>query len=208
MNFFRIAMAKSSTFTPTSNTYTTPGTQSVNVPAGATYVTMECIAGGSSGTVSTIGGGGGAYAAKNSFSVVGLATVFIQVGAGAATGNTKGTNSYVKETDTSGTIRCLAAASSASSSVGGLDSGCTGDVKHSGGDGFGGGGGAGGPTSAATNCTGETGTAGGGGSAGAGGNGLPGPGAPTAGSNYGGGGARSQDNFSAGAGGWVKLSWT
>jgi len=206
-------------YTPSSNTYTTPGTGSVSVPAGATYVVAEVIAGGNAGLgvasypSGGIGGGGGAYSKSNPMPLVGISTIWYDVGDGGATNGALGTDSVVRYTNSGGTILALAAAG-ASTGAGGLASSGTGALKNNGGDGLvevRSGGGAGGPDADGGDVTGTPGTDG---VAGAGGGGSAGDGAiwNANGGNYGGGGASFLDAdvnfFTPGAGGWVKLSWT
>ena len=216
-----------SSFAPFSTEYTTPGTQTVSIPAGATAVTIECIGAGGSGGAATgatyrAGGGGGEYAKTISYSLSGLTGLHISVpnsvaGVSASSDGNTGAQATVRENTSGGTIICQAnggqggkqGTGSAKNGYGGT--GGTGDVLHDGGtsrrssNGRSGGGGAGGPTSAGGDVgNSSTGGAGGGSPAGAGGDADSGNG-----SNYGGGGGAAGGSAASGDGaqGWIKLSW-
>lgn len=225
------------TFAGYSTEYTTPGTQTISIPAGASTVTVECIAGGASGSRNggpggnAPGGGGGEYAQKTTYSVAGLTGIYISVPASvagvssSATAGNAGSDCFAKENSSGGTDICRAKGAPATATpgfgakTGAGGSGGTGDILRSGGstseDRFapnvaGAGAGAGGTTGAGGSVTNSnTGGTSGGSPAGAGGN-SPGTGAGdgTAGSNYGGGGGASVSGTSgAGAQGWLKLTW-
>ena len=185
-------------FTPVSTDYTTPGTQTVSIPDGATAVTVECIGSGGAGGAS-YGGGGGEYAQKTSYAVAGLTGIYISVP--DAFTSSDGDAAFAKENSSGGTTIALANGGLRASHGGAGGTGGTGDILHDGGAGnpARGGGGAGGPTSAGGNGSGSTGGAGGGSPAGAGGD------EGSAGHNYGGGGAAGS---TIGAPGWIRLSWT
>ena len=190
--------AVSSAFTPFSTEYTTPGTQTVSIPAGATTFDVECIAAGGGGTsgAGLSGGSGGGYAKKSGYSVAGLTGVFISVPNTTAV-NSDGASCFSKENSSGGTdiIRATGGA------------GSVGDTLRTGGSataaGASGGGGAAGTTGNGSNNSGSSGGAGGGTPAGAGGNGN------AAGNNYGGGGGDcgASGTNCLGAQGWLKISW-
>lgn len=197
-------------FTPYSTTYTTPGDYTIAKPFASTFVTIECYGGGGTGggDGGSYGGGagGGAYSKTTNQSLGGYTAVWIRVG------TTDQLSDARKDTIT-GTRVCMANCGSAgyNGGAGGPTVGGVGDVKYAGGNGDptgGGGGGAAGPSGTGGNASGATGGTGNGGVAGNGGAGGAGY---TAGSNYGGGGGSNGTQLNpqaAGAGGWVKLSWT
>lgn len=198
------------------DTYTTQQLNvSVSKPDGATRLMVEAIGGGGSGVRGQVqsnnismGGGGGAYSRTNSYDVEGISVVDIYIAVGADT--------TVRETNSSGTIICMAQRGRSNSptnqSPGGSASSGVGDVKYSGGAGgaiqnfnstFVGGGGAAGPDG--------DGTWGGSNVAGTGGGSPAGNGGTNensfAGNNYGGGGAGKANVAGAGTIGWLRLTW-
>jgi len=188
-------------------TYTTPGTQTVSIPDGASFVTVECIGAGANGShtadPTVNGGGAGAYSKRNSYSLSGLTGIYISVPTG------QGGDAFAKENSSGGTTICLAAGKSTANSSGALSTSCTGDLKYSGGDGDGSGGtgaiaggGAGGPNGAGTAASVNTPGVGGGGAAGNGGNGSQ------DGFVYGGGGGCTNVTDKLGAQGWLRLTFT
>lgn len=188
--------AGASGFVGYSTEYTTPGTQTIAKPFGATSVTIECIgAGGLGGTGKSNGGGGGAYSKRLAYSVTGLSDVYLVIpasNAGAA---------EAKENTSGGTVICSANGGTSGNSGGaGGTTGGTGDTKYAGGEGGngGGGGGAAGPSGAGGGTGGSVGGLSGGSPGGNGGN------YGVAGSNYGGGGGLPALN---GGSGYVKLTW-
>lgn len=200
------------TFVGYSTTYSTVGTQTVSIPVGATTVTVECFGGGEAGSTNFksfgVGGGGGAYSKRNSYSTAGLSGIYIDVPAGGSLGGADGADAVARENSVAGTIVCLAkGGGTAGGGVGGASASGTGDVKHSGGNGAGaisssGGGGGAGPSGNGSNGSGATGGASGGSPAGAGGNGTN-----NAGNEAGGGGGAGSSSFAAGAKGRVILTW-
>lgn len=194
--------------------YTTAGTQTIPVPAGATGVIIECIGGGG-GSRSAIGtkagdvnpgGGGGAYSKTTLSSLVGYTDIYISVGAGGTYTN-NGSDSFAKQNTSGGTTVCLAKGGDANTNGGAAGSG-TGDLKYSGGRGgtggvgptFGGGGAAssagdGGNTSTSTGGTSSGSPGGSGGNSG------------QAGNVYG-GGCGFGNSANSGAKGYIKLSWS
>ena len=191
--------AHSASFSPFSTTYTTPGTQTISIPAGATSVVIECIGAGSSGVpekTGTYGGNGGDYAKTTISSLSGYSALYISVPAATAA-NTPGASAFVKRDNSTGTTLCRGYGGGPGSGSQSLYNGSLGDVIHYGGEGANsnGGGGAGGPT-------GNGGVGPGGAGNSPGGNG--GSTSASAGQNYGGGGGSA----STGAQGWIKLSWS
>lgn len=184
---------------PAPTTYTTVGTQTVLASfwGSATRATIELYAAGANTLGGSIGGGGGQYAKKNTYSLAGLTGLFLTIPAGGS-----GAACLVQENSGSGGT--IVQAISPTSSTGGT--GGTGDVTNDGGSGgFGtgtAGGGAGGSSSAGGNAVGATPGAGGGGLAGAGGTtGFNGGN----GVNYGGGAAAQSSAL--GAQGAIKITW-
>jgi len=177
--------------------YTTPGTETIAKPLGATSVTIECIGAGGLGTAGGKGGGGGggAYSKRLAYSVTGLSDVYLVIpasNAGAA---------QAKENTSGGTVICSAnGGADGSAGNNGGSTGGTGDTKYAGGIGTGGGGGGGaaGPSGAGSNAAGNAGGSSGGSPGGNGGN------SGVAGSSYGGGGGTGNN---AGGSGYVKLTW-
>lgn len=205
-------------FTPYSTEYTTPGTQTVSVPAGATSVTIECIGAGAgaywnNGAIRS-GGGGGGYAKATSYSVSGLSAIYLSIPGAAATG-TSGGDAFAKANSSGGTTICLAKGGGVGTySVGGSGGYAvceTGDVKRNGGAGYFGssnaaaaGGGAANSASDGGNATPYAGGAAGTGTAPAGAGGT----AYANGALYGGGGGGSTSGLGTGAQGWIKLTWS
>ena len=197
-------------FIPYATAYTATGAQTIAIPAGASTVTIECIGpggpGGSDGDNEWGSGGGGAYSKKTSYSVAGLSGIYLYV-APSTTSLVSGVATLAKANNSSGAVICSAdyghGRYANGDAVGGAAANGTGDVKYSGGAGQVGdrndyaGGGAGGPT----------GNGGNGNLASPGsGNGIPagsGGGGGNPGNIYGGGGG----TYSAGAQGWIRLSW-
>ena len=212
------SLASASGFSPFSAEYTTPGTQTVSIPAGATAVTIECIGGGAgafwnSGTIRA-GGGGGAYSKTNSYSVSGLSALYLGVPA-SADSYVSGSLALVKANTSGGAVLCLAMGGSVGTAsvggAGGSSAAGTGDLKYQGGTGYyalsnapAGGGGAGNSAGAGGNSSSGTGGAAGAGTApaGNGGSGF------SNGANYGGGGGGSTSGLGRGAQGWIKLTWS
>lgn len=225
MRFMRLAASGGKAYISTFTEYTTPGATSVSVPGPDANgnrpinLTIESVGGGCAGSVANAGGGGAAYAKTNAFAIGAIATYYVFVGSGGGASQGLGTASYVKETDINGTTKCAAAASLANWYDGALTTTCVGDTKYGGGNSLAysaaqaaAGGGAGGPSGAGSDSTRDANNSYGGISGGApggnGGNGHTGAGVPSVGSNYGGGGGSSADNFANGAGGYIKLTWT
>ena len=203
---------------PYSTEYTTPGTQTVAIPAGAATVTVECYGSGANATYvngvqSTCGGGGAGYSRRDTYSVSGLTALYLSIPDAPASGSgVLGDDAFVKENTAGGTTICLAKGGGTvvGSYVGGAAADGTGDVKFSGGDGHnvatencGGGGGAGPDGDGGDGGSGTAGTAGGG-LAGVGSNGIT----TSASACGGGGGVRSNGGTPrVGARGGIKLSW-
>lgn len=218
-----LLLKKQSTFVGYSTAYTTPGTDTIAIPVGATTATVECYAAGGGGRQDGLtithksGGGGGAYARKNTHPVAGLTAIYISV-PDTVGAETTGQDCFARENTSGGAVICLAkggaAGVAAGTAAGGSATSSVGDVKFRGGqsqatsnDSSGGGGG--GPSGAGGDSINSgTGGAGGGGVAGAGG-----ARADTAdpGQNYGGGGGGSTLGAlgfgGAGAQGYLKLTW-
>ena len=139
--------AHSASFSPFSTTYTTPGTQTISIPAGATSVVIECIGAGSSGVpekTGTYGGNGGDYAKTTISSLSGYSALYISVPAATAA-NTPGASAFVKRDNSTGTTLCRGYGGGPGSGSQSLYNGSLGDVIHYGGEGANsnGGGGAG-----------------------------------------------------------------
>ena len=217
----RLIMLMKAAFVPYSTEYTTPGTSTISIPAGATTVTIECIGSGARGDVNSgvrgAGGGGSAYAKKNTYSLSGLTGIYISVSAINTTEEGAALDSFAKENSSGGTTICLAAGApgavaDGSTPLGGTAASSTGDVKYSGGSGASvhssdevasGGGGSAGPSGAGGNASYDTAGTGNGAPAGNGGSGSG-----VAGSAAGGGGGAHYSGTSGnGARGWIKLSW-
>lgn len=221
MNILKMLVAGHNSFTSYSTEYTTPGTQTISIPAGASSVTVECIAAGAAANCQRVtvedpyqaaGGAGGAYSKKNTYSVASLSGIYISVPAAAVAAS--GQDAFARENNSGGTEICVAKGATRSSSAGAVSQGGqagsgVGDVKYSGGNGATGsntqgGGGAAGPSGNGSNGTSGSGGASGGSPAGNGGS--PGD---NNGNNYGGGaGADDSPTTNAnGAQGWIKLTW-
>ncbi len=206
----QMLMGEGFKFNSFSTAYTTPGAQTVAIPAGATKVTVEAIGagGGASFSGTFLGGGGGAYAKKTAYSVSGLTAVYIVVPTSASAG-ISGASAVARENNSSGTVICSAQGGNWNR-TGGTTAGSVGDVLRAGGAGAtdggatytSGGGGAAGPVSAGGDGT-NTGVGGtsGGSPAGAGGN------ADADGAYYGGGGGIGNAHTGMGRQGWLKLTW-
>lgn len=197
------------------------------VPADCTSINwVDCIGAGGDGLLVSLavqGGGGGAYARKNTISVAPGASIAYQVGTGVDTvfGGTS-------------LASCICGAQAASGRTAGTAAASVGDVKYSGGTGhavYGGGGGAGGPNGAGQNASGYPGGDGDAGSGGAGGakgvaggagteydashgsggggggNNVNGSGIP-GGLYGGGGGARASGTVGPGAQGLIVINYT
>lgn len=196
---FATPMLGGSPFVGFSTSYTTTGSQTVPIPAGATQAVIEGYGAGSFGYQynSSGYGGGGANYARTTASLAGLTGLYITVPV-AGTGQV-GPSAIARANSSGGTILMQAGGGvyGASASVSNV-----GDVSYNGGRGYGatngGGGGAAGPNGA--------GGAGGSSTGGAGGGGLAGSGGATGkvGNNYGGGGASNQN----GAQGAIKITWS
>ena len=205
-------------------TFNSSGTYTV--PAGVTAITVRAWGGGGGGGIDPAntngagGGGGGAYASSVLYPVVAGNNFTITIGAGGTYGVAGGQTRF-------GTSVIAAGGSSKNNgntgALGGQASGCTGNIKYSGGNGGNGGtiagnGGGGGGSSATSagngvngvNFTGGTGGAGGIGTDGDGGNGGNNNSPGTAGTGPGGGGGGRGDNggnSSAGAAGRVIVTY-
>lgn len=143
-------------FFPTSPyTISTPGTNTFKVPSGVNQLTVECWGGGGRGgarttgnNVALAGGGGGAYS-KSDLSVTPGDTYNLNVGAGSASANSPGGDSWFGSTTTLLAKGGQSVANNSNTSgAGGLWSDCIGDTRLNGGNGatgtggsFGGGGG-------------------------------------------------------------------
>lgn len=183
-----------------STTYTTVGSQSVAIPAGASQVVIQGYgAGGGSGTLNgaTVGGNGGSYA-KATLSLPGLTALYLTIPAGAigaagspATVQSNGSGGPTVMSAAGGNRNAVANAASVGDLVyaGGLGSGN--------GQGAGYGGGAAGPNGPGGNASGSGLGTGNGGLAGNGG------GSAANGSNYGGGSGQAAQ----GGQGAIVLTW-
>lgn len=203
-------------FTPYSTQYNsgTTSTTTVSVPVGASQVIIELIGKGGNGytvvSSESRGGGGGAYSKTTITPLSGYTGIYLDL---------SGADATAKQNSSGGSTVCLAkggvSGSAGTSGTGGAAGSGTGDVKYSGGDGYGesgtsakatGGGGAG-PSSAGSNGTGGGGGAGGGYPAGVGGDFNT-----FTGNNYGGGGGGMAfsgfDGAGTGGKSWCKLSWS
>ena len=209
--FFRLVNMMAGDFGSYSTTYTTPGTSTIPIPKYANYVKIEAIGAGGPGagatdpTSQSVGGGGGAFAKVNLYPLAGLTGLYIGIPDNSTVG-IDGTDCFVKENSSGGTLICLAAG---------------GDKGIKGADG--GGLGSGGLGGAAADCTGDTKISGGNGdrnaglavnggrAAGPNGLGISPAGAmangAVNGNPYGGGGGAVTNNSYTGASGWLKLTW-
>jgi hypothetical protein len=201
-------------FVPFSTTYTTPGTQTVSVPSGATSVVIEGYGGGAGGDSNLdLAGGGGAYSKTTLASLTGVTALYLSVPAASiGDAGTTGGDAFVKQNTSSGTTLMLAKGGGTDGTRyhGGAATSGTGDTKFSGGNGSQGngaesGGGAAGPNGNGGNAAAD------GSAPGTGNGGLAGDGADwTAGvdgGNYGGGGA-TRTLGTSGAQGAIVLSWS
>lgn len=217
-----LLLKKQNSFVGYSTAYTTPGTDTIPIPVGATAVTVECYGAGGSVNgpfaVGKTGGGGGAYARRDVYAVAGLTAIYISVPNQTAVA-TGGGDCFARENTSGGSDICRAKGGGAGvndgTASGGSASSSVGDVRFRGGQSRvtgisnSGGGGAGGPSGAGgdTNNS-HSGGAGGGGVAGAGGaRGAAGD-PPENGANYGGGGGGGPSaSGGLGAQGYLKLTW-
>jgi hypothetical protein len=128
------------------------GTAYCTIPAGVTFLQVECYGGGAGGgngrpyvvdAWGQAGGGGGAYAKTLSIPVTPGATYLFTVGVGGSggigplTSPTNGGNTYMVGNSA---ISCIAAGGKSAinyfGGVGGAIADCTGDVKYAGGNGY------------------------------------------------------------------------
>lgn len=213
------------TFAQTTETFTSSGTWVC--PDGVTSVQVEAWGGGAGGRsaagggkgVAGAGGGSGAYAKRNSITVVPGTSYVFTIGAGGTTatgststagGNTTATINGVTITAVGGSSPDAAADGVTNGGIGGAAGSCVGDVVYSGGDGgdsWGSAGGAGsGYGGGGAGGAGSTGAGGAGGNASSGGGGAAGTGTANNGGNGGvggnpTGGTASATGYGGGGGG-------
>ncbi|WP_281297682.1 T9SS sorting signal type C domain-containing protein [Flavobacterium limnophilum] len=205
-----------------SQTFSTPGTYTFNVPAGVTTLNVQAWGSGGGGSnPDDKAGGGGAFAGSNSLTVISGGNYTIKVGAGA----TVGTGGDGEDSSFGSLVIAKGGKGGANSGTGGLASASTGAIKFNGGNGGSstggnggaGGGGAGGKSlagGAGSNTSDNNGGAGGAGGTTGGGKGGNGGSKNNDGINGsfpgGGGGERGENGSSSGGGGngQVILSWT